>query len=75
MRSKGFWILPLFWLTGIWPATSQPVFLPYTGPTIAFPGVRIGFSVLAYDSETNHLPPLEYDLVAAPTNVALWTAL
>ena len=78
MRFNCFCILSVFWLTSVCPATSQgvlpPAFDPYTGPTIAFPGTSIGFSVWAWSFQTYGIDPrIQYDLLAAPTNVTFWT--
>ncbi len=80
MRSTGFWMLSVLSLTGVWRATSQdlapPAFAPYTGPTIAFPGAGIVFSVIAHSFQTNGIEPsIQYDLLAAPTNVFLSTTM
>ena len=80
MRSTDFWMLSVLWLTGIWRATSQgvspPAFDPYTGPTIAFPGAGIAFSVIARSFQTNGIEPyIRYDLLAAPTNGFLSTTM
>jgi hypothetical protein len=70
-------LLSVCWLTSFGPATAQdfppPAFTPYAGPTIAFPGTSIGFSVIARSFQTNWMNPrIQYDLLAAPTNVSAW---
>jgi hypothetical protein len=57
-----------FWMIGVYPATAQPVFAPYEGPTHAFPGTWIAFSVYTYHYAGYPPTAASFDLVAAPTN-------
>ncbi len=75
MRLCMFWFC---WIMGVCSGACQnvlpPQFVPYTGPTIAYPGESIAFTLLARSFQTNSIgSDLRYDLLAVPANVGLST--
>ena len=70
------YIHSLLWLAFTCTAVCQdvlpPQFLPYTGPTIAYPDTQIAFDLLALDRQPDsNGGNVQYELLAAPTNTSL----